>query len=350
MRCVFLLAVVVGTVAHAAAPSGWWITGPEAEYFRAELDTTVKHSGRSSARFSSVANQGLPLGFLCQRLNISAFAGSRVRVSAWVKTKAADAAGLLLRLHQSARLTAQDHLQGPQLEKDSDWTLLALVFDVPKEHTALTYGLWLKGKGTAWLDDVKIERVPTNVPVTVSGLRAEAPAGNLDAEGEGPAPWFVTGSAQADYALQPVSDVVHGGKRALHLFPKTAVPPGYGVALQHVSPKPWLGKRLRISAFIQTDNVVARGDFWARAQGADSPPDGPGLSWATTALRPTSAWARYELVLDIPLTAVALQFGAGIQGPGRLWIDDVTIETVSLTTPLAPELPTTPRNASFEDL
>ncbi len=181
-------------------------------------------------------------------------------------------------------------------------------------------------------------------------MNAEASAANLDGENDDLGPWFVTGSAQSDYALRQVSDVVHGGKRALHLSPKAAVPDGYGVALQHVTSKPWLGKRVRISAFIQTENVVARGDFWARAQGADSPPDGPGLSWATTALKPTSAWARYVLVLDIPMSAVALQFGAGIQGPGQLWIDDVTLEPVSRSTPRAPELPTAPRNASFEDL
>ncbi len=141
MRAFFLCAALLGNAALADVPSGWWITGPDAQYFRADLDTAVKHRGHSSARLSSIATKGIPIGFLCQRINLRSFAGSRVRLSACVKTKTADAAGLLLRLHEGARPPANDHMQGPQLEKDSEWTLLEQVFDVPKEPSELAYGV-----------------------------------------------------------------------------------------------------------------------------------------------------------------------------------------------------------------
>ena len=62
-----------------------------------------------------------------------------------------------------------------------DWKPCEIVFEVPERGHAIQFGVGLAGRGTIWLDDVKLEEVGPSVPVTgrVSGrLHPE----NLDFE------------------------------------------------------------------------------------------------------------------------------------------------------------------------
>jgi len=45
-------------------------------------------------------------------------------------------------------------------------------------------------------------------------------------------------------------------------------------------------------------------------------------------------WQRYEVVLDVPKEATIGAFGVLLSGAGALWIDDVKLETVSLSVPV----------------
>jgi hypothetical protein len=42
----------------------------------------------------------------------------------------------------------------------------------------------------------------------------------------------------------------------------------------------------------------------------------------------TTAWGRYEVILDVPLNATEIAFGALLSGNGTLWVDDLNLEAV----------------------
>ena len=52
------------------------------------------------------------------------------------------------------------------IEKTTDWKKYNLVIDVPSESTGIAFGMMLIGKGQVWLDDVSIEEVGKDVPLT----------------------------------------------------------------------------------------------------------------------------------------------------------------------------------------
>lgn len=350
MRPVLLVTALFSTLAPGGVPPGWRLGGPEVERYRAEVDRTVKHGGQASARLFSVEASPDGAVSLAQRLDASELAGGRLRLSGWVRTRGVTGwSALWLRVSGEHRVLAYDNMQNRALRGDTDWTRLEIVLDAPKESVRLNYGLSLQGSGNAWLDDVKLERVDASVPLTLNLLEGPAAPENLDLEQAGVVPWFLSGGARAEYSMEQVSSPVHGGLKALALTPTVSSPHGYGVVMQTFDAKPWRGKRVRIAAFIKTAQVTARGDFWGRAQGPDSPDDGPGLSAASTGLAPTADWGRYELVFEVPDDAVEVQFGAGIQGPGQLWVDDVKVEAVPRSVPLAPALSKVPVNPTFEE-
>jgi hypothetical protein len=85
-------------------------------------------------------------------------------------------------------------------------------------------------------------------------------------------------------------------------------------------------------------------------------PDGETMSFDNMGSRPitgTTEWRQYRIVLDVPETADLIALGVLLQGPGRVWIDDVEVERVTSDIPTTggqstEPLPAMPANLDFE--
>jgi hypothetical protein len=94
-------------------------------------------------------------------------AGKRVRYSGQVKTAAAEpGVGLWMRVDSPKGSPSFDNMSGRLVKGDQDWGPAEIVLDVPADATAIAFGVILFGKGTLWLDDLKLEVVDQSVPVT----------------------------------------------------------------------------------------------------------------------------------------------------------------------------------------
>lgn len=93
------------------------------------------------------------------------------------------------------------------------------------------------------------------------------------------------------------------------------------------------GHRVRYSAFIRTLDVQGDGAaLWLRA---DGPPGG--TAFDNMSARPivgTRDWNRFEIVLDIPASAIGLAFGFLLAGGGIAWVDDIAFEIVDSSVPV----------------
>jgi len=120
--------------------------------------------------------------------------------------------------------------------------------------------------------------------------------------------------------------------------------------MQMFSAEPLRDTRQQLSAHIKTANVERSAALWMRVDG----PDGTAPTLDNMDDRPISGtrdWRPYRIVLDIPENAEAIAFGVLLQGPGRVWIDDIEIKSVGQDTPTTgtrhrPELK--PTNLDFE--
>jgi hypothetical protein len=74
--------------------------------------------------------------------------------------------GVFVMGEKPGEMLAADGMEDRLLHGDTEWTSCALVLDVPEGAKSLILAFGITGPGTAWIDDVKLEVVGTDVPCT----------------------------------------------------------------------------------------------------------------------------------------------------------------------------------------
>jgi hypothetical protein len=173
-------------LAEAEPPKGWIIAGSQPQHYQIALDRETFHSGTASGSIRSIADPSTDgFGTLMQQAIPDKFAGHRVRLSAWLKTKDVnDWAGFWFRVDgPSRKMLGFDNMMNRPLKGTLDWAKHEIVLNVPNEAVNIAYGVLISGTGQAWVDDIVFEIVSEEVPVTNMEEATEAnPPTNLDFE------------------------------------------------------------------------------------------------------------------------------------------------------------------------
>ena len=104
---------------------------------------------------------------------------------------------------------------------------------------------------------------------------------------------------------------------------------GFGTLMQQCNPNKYLGKRIKMSGFVKTENVTGWAGLWLRV---DQTVLRQPLSFDNMGDRPikgTTDWTKYEITLDVPNNASLIAYGALIDGTGQIWFDNITFEIIS---------------------
>lgn len=175
--------------------------------------------------------------------------------------------------------------------------------------------------------------------------------------------WSLAGSAAGKYAAALDSGVAYNGSCSGRLASlANATKRESGTLMQKVDAGAYTGERIRFSAYVRTQGVNEGAALWMRVDDRA----GTTLSFDNMSrrgwIRGTSGWASHAVVLDVPGNAGAIAFGVLLAGSGEVWIDDATLEPVSLRVPTtamaAPPWqsgvrtgahPRSPSNMNFED-
>ena len=153
-----------------------------------------------------------------------------------------------------------------------------------------------------------------------------------------------------DYELRLDSLVRHGGDFSALINAKSPTPTDYAFLSQTIRADEYLGKRVRFSGYVRTENVTTA----SVSIGAKRRVEGYLDTQCRQTLEGSSDWQRFDLVLDIPAPAAVISFGLVAQS-GAAWIDDLDLEVVASDVPTSPPLdqheyvprlrqPRTPRN------
>lgn len=171
-------AVVLATGLSFAAPSftavpaGWLLTGSHPQSY--EVGTSPQGgSARGPAAYLRAKESSLGFGTLMQMIQAADYAGQRVRLSANVRTEdVAKWSSIWMRVDGprgvdgKAPMLAFDNMQARPIQGTTGWQRYEVVLDVAPEAAAIAYGLMVIGDGAAWMEDVKVEAVPTSIPTT----------------------------------------------------------------------------------------------------------------------------------------------------------------------------------------
>jgi hypothetical protein len=174
-------------------------------------------------------------------------------------------------------------------------------------------------------------------------LASSAALPDENAADETPAAWGVTGSGQQSgfesYVLRMSRNAALSGKASAVLTAdEKADPDRFGATVQASSAASFRGKRVELSAYIACENAPAGASIWLRADDAQGNVVAFDNSM-TRGIRGTVPWTYQTIVLDVPLNAVALLYGAILNGKGALYIDDVQFRTVNTDVPVTAQPP-----------
>ncbi|CAG8508071.1 3631_t:CDS:10 [Diversispora eburnea] len=99
----------------------------------------------------------------------------------------------------------------------------------------------------------------------------------------------------------------------------------FGTMAQRFFPRDFLGKRLRLTSFVKSNNVTGWAGMWMRidtniTQTLDNMYYRP--------ITGTVDWKKYESILDVPNNTVSLLFGVLLSGDGEVWFNQFEFNTV----------------------
>jgi len=143
-----------------------------------------------------------------------------------------------------------------------------------------------------------------------------------------PSGWFYAGSKPLSYEMGIDKGAGQSGKNAATIKSKDLKIDGFGTLMQQCRPDKYLGKRVRMTGYVKSENVTSWAGLWLRVDQSGSQ---QALSFDNMENRPikgTTGWKKCEIVLNVPTNASLIAFGALLSGTGQIWFDNITFEIV----------------------
>ncbi len=169
-----------------------------------------------------------------------------------------------------------------------------------------------------------------------------------------PSGWYMAGMTPQNYEMGIDKGAGQNGTNAGTMKSIEPKINGWGTLMQDCSPEKFLGKKIRMSAFMKSNDLNNKAVFWLRV---DQPNFDKPLSFDNMMKRPIKGntnWTKYEIELDVPNNASNIAYGAMLVGGGQIWFDNFTFDIVGDATPsldstkAKPKYANDPTNLDFE--
>ena len=144
---------------------------------------------------------------------------------------------------------------------------------------------------------------------------------------EVPHGWFLAGSKPSEFEAGVDPGQAYQGHRSAYLKSKQLSADGFGTLMQQFTAEQYLGKRVRLSGLVKSQEVAEWAGLWVRVdKGKET-----GVAFDNMqdrAIKGTTDWRRYEVVLDVPEDATGIALGILLTGAGEVWLNGARFEVV----------------------
>lgn len=173
-----------------------------------------------------------------------------------------------------------------------------------------------------------------NYRVLIAAALVATVASASEVDPQLPQPWFKNGQPPAAEQCAAGVDAQLEARGTRNITLKCdATVEGFVGAMQTFSAEKYRGQRVRFSALIKTEALEGWGGLWMRVDDADKPSTSFD-NMSDRAVRGTTDWTPYSVVLDVSPNAQGIFFGTLSSGNGQLWISDLRFEIVDRTVPV----------------
>ncbi|ARS40301.1 hypothetical protein CA265_11810 [Sphingobacteriaceae bacterium GW460-11-11-14-LB5] len=147
---------------HSLAPSDWNFTSVAG--YTGQRDDSISHSGKSSFKLTgSDQIKANTFQNVSQLIAYETKGFEQIQLSGYVKLKEVEQslAFWCQVWDKDNKMIGFENIQSqqPVLKGSSEWKQYSLRLSLPKETKKLYFGVYLMGKGTAWIDDFTIEKL-----------------------------------------------------------------------------------------------------------------------------------------------------------------------------------------------
>jgi beta-lactamase regulating signal transducer with metallopeptidase domain len=235
---------------------------------------------------------------------------------------------------------------------DRRWaTTLAIVrsSDLERRFKAIS-NLSINRSRASWRAKLMVAAVALCVLVPLAAIRVPGQNQSLESSGA-PRGWFLAGTKPANYLTGVDQKSMYQGHPSAYLKAAPSATEGFGTLMQSFSAAQYVGKRVRFSAAVKSEEVNDWAGLWMRVdQGSamlafDNMWDRP--------IKGATNWQKYQVVLDVPKDATGIAFGVLLSKSGTVWLNNVKFESVGTDVPTTgkamAQLPKGPTNLNFEN-
>jgi hypothetical protein len=144
--------------------------------------------------------------------------------------------------------------------------------------------------------------------------------------------WYKAGSSPDSYVIG-AEDEKRNGRTVYFIKSIDEVSGAFGAMSTGIQPGNFSGKRIRLSGYIKTKDVVELAGMWMRVDGTDP---NKMLAFDNMSNRPikgSNDWTQYEIVLDIAPESANIAYGVLLRGTGEIWFTDFIFEVVDDSVP-----------------
>lgn len=167
-----------------------------------------------------------------------------------------------------------------------------------------------------------------------------------------PKGWFPAGSNPSGYEMSVDNSTFQNGHSSAYIKSKSPKENKFGTLMQTISAQNYLGKRLQLSGYIKSEDIEGWSGMWMRINGENRRILGFD-NMLGRAIKGTTDWKKYEIVLDVPQNSKTINYGALLNGQGKVWFDNFQLEEVDKSVKVTNlmkgnKLPNKPINLDFE--
>jgi hypothetical protein len=166
--------------------------------------------------------------------------------------------------------------------------------------------------------------------------------------------WFPAGSHPKEYQMGITGDQKHSGSHsAMIKYTATTDPSGFGTFMQMHKPGSFAGKKIKMTGYVKSENVSSWAGMWCRVDDANGKESLDFDNMQDRAIKGTTDWTKYEIIMNVPKEAGAIAYGVLLSGKGTIYFDDISFQVIGDAVPgenhmKSRNMPDKPENLDFE--
>jgi hypothetical protein len=149
--------------------------------------------------------------------------------------------------------------------------------------------------------------------------------------------WFLAGSAPENYQIGKDENLLFNERPVYYLKSISKTDERFGTIMNYIPPGEslvlFLGKRVKMTGMIKSENIDNHAGMWMRVDGPDPNKSFQFDNMSNRPIKGTSDWTKYEIVLDVPENSTGIAYGVLINGTGQVWLKDFSLEAVGNDVP-----------------